>query len=294
MKSSRIPGAEIRWREYRKAVTNYIAEEIQTGETVAIIGAGACDDIEIGTLLAQGAEIWLADIDTEAMKSVMLRMSDQNHVWAERLHWIETDLMQLSDSERRDYEDACIGCAALETWWNRRDQQWEQGLNIYKDIYKVMREQAIRQFDHVICLGVNSQLCIPLVLPLEREMKMDDREWYQQAVQRIRQENERLARAFLAETGKIARQMVLGLEYTTIYRTQAYREQQICQALEENGSIGLHALKLPRVEGAYQVEEELGIQCRRGDVQIKDHQYMLWPFSEEKTYLMVIFKLLTI
>ena len=285
MKSSRIPGAEIRWREYRKAVTNYIAEEIQTGETVAIIGAGACDDIEIGTLLAQGAEIWLADIDTEAMKSVMLRMSDQNHVWAERLHWIETDLMQLSDSERRDYEDACIGCAALETWWNRRDQQWEQGLNIYKDIYKVMREQAIRQFDHVICLGVNSQLCIPLVLPLEREMKMDDREWYQQAVQRIRQENERLARAFLAETGKIARQMVLGLEYTTIYRTQAYREQQICQALEENGSIGLHALKLPRVEGAYQVEQDWEYSAREVTFRSKIISICFGRFRKKKRIL---------
>lgn len=294
MKSSRIPGAEIRWREYRKAVTNYIAEEIQAGETVVIIGAGACDDIEIETLLTQGAEIWLADIDTEAMESVMLRMTGQNNAWTEKLHRIETDLIQLSASERLDYESACTGRAALEEWWNRRDRQWEQGLNIYKDIYKAMQEQAIQQFDHVICLGVNSQLCIPLVLPLEREPKMDDREWYQQAVQWLRQENERLAQAFLTETGKIAQQMVLGLEYTTIYRTQAYREQQICQALEENGSIGLHALELPRVEGAYQVEQELGIQCRRGNLQIKDHQYMLWPFSEEKTYLMVIFKLQTI
>lgn len=295
MESSRIPGAETRWQEYRNVVTNYIMEDIQTGDTVIIIGAGACDDIAVELLLEHGAEVWLADMDTEAMNAVMMRLADRLKNRMKCLHCIETDLMQLPARECLCYGEACSdGIAALQTWWKRREQQWEQGVNIYVDICNTMKEQKLASFDHVICLGVNSQLCIPLVLPLEGIWKNKDETYRLQAVQWIREENERLAQAFLTETGSIARRMVLGLEYTTIYQTQEDWEQQICQALEEHGSAGLHALRLPRVEGAYQVEQELGRRCQQGHVQIIDHQYMLWPFSEEKTYLMVIFKLLAI
>ena len=49
-KSTNIAGAYKRWESYRKQLTAYIIEEVEIGDTIAIIGAGECNDIDLSKL----------------------------------------------------------------------------------------------------------------------------------------------------------------------------------------------------------------------------------------------------
>ena len=100
------------------------------------------------------------------------------------------------------------------------------------------------------------------------------------------------AEKFLKEFPLLGRELYLGLEYTTMYAEKPEVETEIVSRLESYGEEGLVNLKLPRVEGAWQMEQELWKQSQEHRLLIRDRQYLIWPFSEEKRYLMVIYRLL--
>ena len=139
-------------------------------------------------------------------------------------------------------------------------------------------------------MGFHSQVYMPLILTLQKEHYPLS---VRQQVQRIA---EQLNRSFAEESLEAMKQyggiIYLGYEYTTFFREDAALREEAIERLSEQGSAGLHRMRLSRVEGAYQLEQELGKAYEKQELQIADCAYMLWPFSEEKSYLMVIFRIL--
>lgn len=161
-----------------------------------------------------------------------------------------------------------------------------------RDIQRSMQKAGISIFDKVICLGVHSQLYSPLAVRtyqhragLSENMRASAVHWLQQA-------NEAAAEKFFYELPLFGRQLYLGLEYTTIHAEESAMEAEILFRLGSYGEDGLRGMNLSRVEGAWQTEQEMQRQADKRKLIIQDRQYLIWPFSEEKRYLMVIYSLL--
>lgn len=58
----RIDGAEKRWKAYRNDLTEYVVKDAKQGEKVLVIGAGACDDLDLERLLEEDRQVfcWIA------------------------------------------------------------------------------------------------------------------------------------------------------------------------------------------------------------------------------------------
>ncbi len=277
-----MPGADKRWKDYREQITAYIAREQRQKERILILGAGACDDIDLPSFLERGATIWLADINESAMQVAMAKWP------ANDVHCLTWDFVQLTEEDMDAYRCALQqGQATLKCWWTQYYNQLSG--DCFLPIKQVMQEHGILQFDKVICLGFHSQLYIDLVLHTMKLRGQIESDVYAEAIQYIQDANRRIAKGFMEGVQMITKELVLGMEYTTIYQNQPELLTQIIEQLGGMGSAGLHQMQLPRVEGAYQAEQELGRWVQDNQLKITDNQYFYWPFSEEKGYLMVIF-----
>lgn len=287
--NTRIPDACLRWKDYRQQITDYIIESSESGERILILGSGACDDIDLYRMLELDMDIWLSDINVTAMEEAVAAVEKGRPDWVTRLHKVEADFILVTEADVQKYEEACCqNLDSLQQWWERYQSVREQN-PMLGAVTAMMREAGIVQFDLVICIGLHSQLYMDLAwrtFELQNQMQKDAFQW---TLQRIQEENAQMAERFMKEVQSIAKKMILGLEYTTFYKNQPELEQKALEQLMEYGSEGLSVLNLPRVEGAYQMERELGICCQNQEVDIQDWQYFYWPFSEEKSYLMVIF-----
>ncbi|MCR5432509.1 MAG: hypothetical protein K6E95_08125 [Lachnospiraceae bacterium] len=68
LSSYNVPGAYERWRDYRKSVTDRIIEFAEPGKSIAIVGAGEMNDIDIARIYEHSGKVALFDIDVDAMK----------------------------------------------------------------------------------------------------------------------------------------------------------------------------------------------------------------------------------
>ncbi|GEM_PF-1302401 len=291
--NERIPEANRRWQQYRLDVTNYIASECRHGERILILGAGGCDDLDLEWLLQKETEIWLSDINEEAMQEAITEVLEQAPQCRERIHRIKTDLIAMPDELIQQYDAACLeGIDALNMWWQKYMQAFAEQALMTKDILKEMRKSGVAIFDKVICLGLHSQLYVALAVRTYQLGNKLTEEVRKAAIQWLQQVNDMTAEKFLNEFPLLGRELYLGLEYTTMYAENPEVETEIISQLESYGEEGLVNLKLPRVEGAWQMEQELWKQSQEHRLLIRDRQYLIWPFSEEKRYLMVIYSLL--
>lgn len=302
--NEQIPGADVRWRQYRDHMTEYILSNCTKGNRILILGAGSCDDIDLLTMAEQASLICLADVNRRAMEAAVGRVQSIRPELQSRLLILETDFLPISTEEYQEYDKACrSGIRELERWWEhyfarksvrqkRPDETGKKFLDMLSGVGTVLQEQGLDCFDMVVCLGLHSQLYVNLAVrtfQMKTELSVSLR---QKAVDLLQEASWKMAEQFMQEVLKIGKQVILGLEYTTIYFDSAISQEEIRQQLMQYGTKGLDRLHLPRVEGAYQVERQIGdlYSCQR--IQLKDRQYLFWPFSEEKSYLMVVYRIL--
>lgn len=67
------PNAYEEWGDYRKKLTDIVIAGTSRGDTLAVYGAGSCNDIDLGRFAEHFSEITLLDINEEAMKSAVRR-----------------------------------------------------------------------------------------------------------------------------------------------------------------------------------------------------------------------------
>lgn len=304
--SGRIPGAYVRWSRYRAHMTEYILKDGSRQDRVLILGAGGCDDIDIIELTEHTSYVLLADVNRPAMEEAYRRVRAARPDLMPKLHLLETNLLPIPEAEYQAYDQACRqGINELEQWWEQLFCQGEQvaengknsrynlqsgkSVHMLYDVWGIMQEQGIACFDTVICLGLHSQLYIEAALRIYEQKEELNIALRTRAVELIRKANEDMAEQFMKEVLQIGKRVILGLEYTTIFPDSKVQQEEIRQQLMQKGAKGLHALELPRIEGAYQIEQRIADLYREHKLRIKDCQYLFWPFSEEKSYLMVIY-----
>lgn len=291
----RIEGARERWSKYRNTMTDYLLQLIERDTVkgsqyaqynLLILGAGGCDDIDISYLLTQGIHIWLVDVNMKAVRSGLNEYEiDANQY--DQIHIIEADLTDISESEYQSYTQACMeGKDYLAGWWKCfYHNQDNQRLKGFKQVQIAMRREGIKFFDVIVTLGLHSQLYIELIRRLHTEGIAKEVAVY--AMDCVKEANEYMAIAFYNSVREIGKHCVMGLEYTSFY-PEGEDENRILDSLMRDGSNGLYALDVSRVEGACQMEQVILREHQDYNI-IRDRQYVLWPFWTNKTYLMVIY-----
>ena len=291
--NERISGAEERWSQYRMEITDYIQKECQRDGRLLILGAGACDDIDLKKLLDNKREIWLADINHETLEAAVNKIKKKQPEAVSCLHIVETDLVCIAEQDYEEYVKALQqGMKAIHQWWEDYSKRFQESYGFLRDIRNAMRQEGIERIDSAVCLGLHSQLYMELVLRTRKLQTQLASDVYAEALRLIQEANCKMAEGFMEEIRGITKKLILGLEYTTIFREETALEETILQILMTTGTSGLQAMQLSRVEGAFQLEQELGNCCRQNKVRLMDYQYFWWPFLEEKSYLMVIFSIL--
>ena len=281
----RIDGAEKRWKAYRNDLTEYVVKDAKQGEKVLVIGAGACDDLDLERLLEEDRQVFLLDCNPETLEKAVSKVKKKENV-----HTICMDVAGLTEAQITAFQKACEeGSSELEKWKEAYDLRVRENPG-FRELQEILEPYEDKKFDRIICMGFHSQVYMPLILTLQKEHYPLS---VRQQVQRIA---EQLNRSFAEESLEAMKQyggiIYLGYEYTTFLREDAALREEAIERLSEQGSVGLHRMRLSRVEGAYQLEQELGKAYEKQELQIADCAYMLWPFSEEKSYLMVIFRIL--
>lgn len=278
----RIPGAKERWSDYRKTITDYVAQQIEPEDRILILGAGGCDDIDVEALVRLGAEIYLADVNVEAMNEVCLEIPSPH------IHILEADFIGMTTPDYQDYlNSCCCGSKALDEWWDKYYYNIvHEKISMFKDVTTMMKHDKIELFDMVLCFGLHSQLYINM---LRKTWMLTDADEAvkREATRKIQNANLFIAEKFMDEINVLGKKMVLGLEYTG-FAPDSNVESRILNQLNWAGTRGLYELGLSRVEGSYQMEQYL-LEINQEVKMIRDRQYTLWPFSSEKTYLMVIY-----
>lgn len=303
--NEQIPGAYVRWKQYRNYMTEYILENCTDTDRILILGAGGCDDIDLIALAEHTALVCLADVNRDAMESAVRKLQNTRPDLESRLFIIETDFLPISEEEYEEYDKACRqGVGTLEQWWRQHDIQRNTGqkeqdgesscewsYDMLCGVWEAMQKLGCKAFDTVICLGLHSQLYIGLAVHTYRQKEALNDDVRIHAVDLLQNANQRMAKQFMQEVLQVGNQIILGLEYTAIHEDSQVSTEEISQQLVLYGAKGLYDLQLPRVEGAYQVEQQIAELYRADKIQIRDCQYLFWPFLEEKVYLMVLYVL---
>ncbi len=159
-----LPNAYEEWADYREKVTNYIIEHSEEQRSLAVLGAGRCNDLDLAKLKEHFSFISLFDRDEEAMKEAVKRYGLENDPDVD----IQVrDFVGISDEDYASYADLMIN----ELNKKGRDTDLEEvaPLMIEKleEIFKKTRAHqadiGIQQYDYATVLGVHSQLLNMLV-----------------------------------------------------------------------------------------------------------------------------------
>lgn len=283
----RIEGAGERWTDYRKDLTAYVLQNSMPEEKILIIGAGACDDLSLTSLLNASRQVFLLDCNREAMDAGISGVPD---AYRRKIHILEADIAGLSEERVVAFLQACeAGEASLQAWYAEYIQYYQAENPLANEIEEILKQSGETAFDRIICIGVHSQIYMPLVLAIHEQKHTYPRSVRIMVQNILGDLNRHFAEVSIETLHHYSRKLYLGYEYASFLTEEEPMKQEAMERLYSEGSAGLHQMQLPRVEGAYQLEQAIGRACLEQRIKQKDYAYMLWPFSEEKSYLMVIF-----
>lgn len=283
-----LPNAYEDWKEYRNALTQYIIQETNQVSlplsfhanmtedallpSLAIIGAGACNDFDLSKLVEHFSRITLLDYDEEALGIAI----DTYHL--NECPYIECKTISLNGINDTHYEDFCNQLQAYlqHNLGNITASDFEDyAISLIERIFKQLKTYTIPlqqdTYDYICCFGVHSQLqAMFSYIYRAFEMNLKEMTFFdasahnQRFTKRLQEENERFIPLFHDALLNCAKQGIfLGLEEK---RTNT------------DGAI----------EGAYQ-----GIQdIKKRDLKMEQAS-LVWPFlsSENINYEMSIMKI---
>ncbi|MBQ4058339.1 MAG: hypothetical protein IJD40_05350 [Lachnospiraceae bacterium] len=283
-----LPDAYKDWTDYRNTITNYIIRETNQVSvplsfganmdetcllpTLAIIGAGACNDIDLQVLVSHFSKITLIDYDSKAMKTALetYDLINSSHVECKAI-----SLNGLNDSYYETF------CNLLQEYVQENlDQLTPEKFEDYaiSFIHKTLEQiedyeipLPVNTYDYICCFGVHSQfqaMFSYIYRAFEvnlREMKFSDiPEFNSRFNKRLQEENERFIPLFHDTLFKCAKQAVfLGFEQSRTNNTEA-------------------------IEGAHQAMQDINKRSLP-----TEESYLIWPFlpSEDIYYEMSIMKI---
>ena len=251
-----IEGAYEDWAAYRTALTDYILASSQGEKSLAILGAGSCNDLDIKRLSEVFEEIYLIDRSQQGMKSalekydledspkIILKEQDFVGITAEQYrHYADTLVRKIRERGKQTHLDELAGVALslLQAFKNQISQEeLDLGSNCY---------------DVVVAVGVHSQL-----------ISMLDWIW-QIMMQTLGCEQSELAQMIRNE---MIEMNSLCVERFDLALINAAKKQVITGLeMERVGRIG-------SVQGAIQAMQHF--EALKEQVEKIKEAYVLWPF----------------
>lgn len=284
-----LPDAHKDWMHYRNTITNYIIRETNQVSVplsfsanmdessllpnLAIIGAGACNDIDLQILTSHFSKITLMDYDAKAMETALetyhLTNSSQ----------LECKIVSLNGLYDTHYETFCN---LLQKYVQENlDQLTPEKFEDYaiSFIHKTLEQiedyeipLPVNTYDYVCCFGVHSQfqsMFSYIYHAFEvnlREMKFSDiPEFNSRFNKRLQEENERFIPLFHNALFDCTKQAIfLGFEQSRTNNNEA-------------------------IEGAHQAMQDIHKRSLP-----MEESYLIWPFlpSEDIYYEMSIMKII--
>lgn len=159
-----LPNAFEDWADYREKVTKYIIDNSESDRSIAILGAGRCNDLDLAKLKEHFSFITLFDRDENAMKEALRRYGLENNSDID----IEVrDFVGITDDDYAGYADLMI------SELNKKGRDSDLGeiaplmIGRLEEIFKKTRAHSanigIQQYDYATVFGVHSQLLNMLV-----------------------------------------------------------------------------------------------------------------------------------
>lgn len=154
-----INNAYNEWESYRRELTEIIMKYAKESESIAIFGAGRCNDIDLRRLSECFSEIILFDKDLEAMKEGLYQQKVET---IPNIKIKVTDFVGIHDVDYRAYADTLISeirkkgmrtnvCELAEVALNQLEVLYTQAMNT--PIYF-----GTQAYDTAVVVGVHSQL----------------------------------------------------------------------------------------------------------------------------------------
>lgn len=152
-----IPDAYRQWAQYRNLLSEYLAGEADNLPTLAILGAGACNDIDLLHIRQFFSEITLIDYDSAAMEEAVKRYGLKQDACVSLLPAGLTGIGEAA------YEKFCLSMQSYAG--SMKDKVTVQEFDIYAiSVLQTLicssgkRPLENKQYDYIWCVGVHSQL----------------------------------------------------------------------------------------------------------------------------------------
>lgn len=270
-----IPDSFSRWENYREQVTEYIVQNTEPGKSIAVIGVGEGNDIDLTRIYEHCGSLTLMDINVKGMETAVERyglkgMPDVRCIRCDLLGISEEEYLGLFDIVLEDLDAA-----------EEKGIRWSPSMSVdkYRDELGRLYERingfpvdiGSESFDYTVMVGVHSQL-----------NSLPERIWS------LFLEAAGYAGALAYEGGEIA---------DLVRRENDIHIPRVNEALlrmtRESAFIGLERYELLGdhiVEGAYQALKD--IDKRRGDGEVWADSFLQaeWPLRDGVCYEMCVIK----
>lgn len=154
-----ISNAYENWSEYRHAVTSYLIASTDADSSLAIFGAGNCNDLDLSLLISHFSDITLIDRDSSAMKQALIRYQLSDYP---KITLADCDLVGICDSDYEDFADTLL--EQIKLFGTDIDSEFltDIALSYLHQLYERTADHRVSfgrdHFDYSVTLGLHSQL----------------------------------------------------------------------------------------------------------------------------------------
>ncbi|MDD6038000.1 MAG: hypothetical protein PUD20_04255 [bacterium] len=258
-----IPDAYGRWSEYREELTDYIIHNTKPRKTMAILGVGASDDMDLERLYHHAGSLILADRDLHAMQEAVKKYGLEKQP---AIQLFETDFLHISDAVYLNLISICKG--DMEHMDFSMEQTGKKVIDYLSEVFEQIFSQEIQlgigDCAYVVAVGLHSQLSCLMMQIWDIFLNMNgvefqERESKDEVEAFLKRQNDQLIPYFCDALMKTAKEgLVIGVE----------------DRVNDSDS---------RVQGAIQTIDYLVKRC---GIKPDAFSYLLWPFREGVTYKM--------
>lgn len=265
-----IEGAWERWADYRKRVTDYIIKNTDPGKTMAILGVGESNDLDIKRLYEHIGNLTLVDKNTDSMKKAVAKYGLTDEI---NINIVNEDFVGIADADYKDIIGICLfDLKRMKEMFSPMvtgPKVIKKLDEIYGKINMKKVNLGIAPHDYVVVIGVHSQLngfiehVWNIIMQVVGRRSID----YSKVVERVMQQNDLFIPRF---------------------------NDAIMDATKERAFIGIEIFEEDRngclsgVQGAQQTALYINKHIPEEELVMYQDE---WPFSENCSYHMGIFNI---
>ena len=159
VKGYTIKGAFENWMEYRQRITDYLIKYTVPGQTIAILGIGEANDIDLKRLYAHIGNLTLVDKNAVGMKNALVKY---DLVDKPNIRVIEKDFVGITDDDYKDVISICLQdmkrMKAMFSPMMTGTKVLRKMNELYEKVNSKDIDLGIEPHDYVVSIGLHSQL----------------------------------------------------------------------------------------------------------------------------------------